>query len=387
MALSLQWWVAPVLAEDVGQFSRVVNQVEQLKQGKAPPLPAKVPNGVENQDQVKTREKSMAVVQFVDDSTMTISPKSKVTIEDYMYDASQAQSKGTIKVLQGVVESVIPTTDKLQKKDIKILTTTAIAGIRGTRLVTVANPEGADKPESTIFYVIPSEGVEPDKKKKVRIRTYAPDIMPEARTVQFMSERLEKKIPLEQTIDEGLKAGLDSCALVKAAVVLGVNVKQLVGAFQEVCTADPEYRKVCTPGTILTCTVKALRALKVAEVSEMQYVYVGQDWAPVVGEIKVTDLYFISNLSKTGIEGPIPYTSLSNEQMDQAKLTQEAQQVVIALLNAGVSITDLNDAMDDLGLPTGPDDLANIPAVSQQQISTGLGGGGTQELPQVSPFQ
>jgi hypothetical protein len=33
-------------------------------------------------------------------------------------------------VLEGVVETVIPTTDKLQQKDIQIFMTTAIAGIR-----------------------------------------------------------------------------------------------------------------------------------------------------------------------------------------------------------------------------------------------------------------
>jgi len=119
------------LAEDVGKFSRVVNQVDQLKKGKEPGVPAKVPNGVENQDVVRTKEQAMAVVQFVDDSSMTISPKSKVTIEDYMYDSTKGQTKGSIKVLEGVVETVIPTTDKLQQKDIQIRTTTAIAGIRG----------------------------------------------------------------------------------------------------------------------------------------------------------------------------------------------------------------------------------------------------------------
>ncbi len=123
-------WATQVLAEDVGNFTRVVNQVDQLKKGKEPAVPAKVPNGVENQDVVRTKEQSMAVVQFIDDSNITISPKSKVTIEDYMYDANKGRAKGTIKVLEGVVETVIPTTDKLQKKDIQILTTTAIAGIR-----------------------------------------------------------------------------------------------------------------------------------------------------------------------------------------------------------------------------------------------------------------
>jgi len=124
-------WATQVLAEDVGNFTRVVNQVDQLKKGKEPAVPAKVPNGVQNQDVVRTREQSMAVVQFIDDSNITISPKSKVTIEDYMYDASKGRAKGTIKVLEGVVETVIPTTDKLQQKDIQIFTTTAIAGIRG----------------------------------------------------------------------------------------------------------------------------------------------------------------------------------------------------------------------------------------------------------------
>jgi hypothetical protein len=123
-------WVSQVLAEDVGNFTRVVNQVDQLKKGKEPAVQAKVPNGVENQDVVRTKEQSMAVVQFIDDSNITISPKSKVTIDDYMYDANKGQAKGTIKVLEGVVETVIPTTDKLQQKNIQIFTTTAIAGIR-----------------------------------------------------------------------------------------------------------------------------------------------------------------------------------------------------------------------------------------------------------------
>jgi hypothetical protein len=119
-----------VPAEEVGNFSRVINEVDQLKQGKEPGFQAKVPNGVENQDGVRTKEQSMAVVQFIDDSNITISPKSKVTIEDYMYDADKGRSKGAIKVVEGVVETVIPSTDKLQQKDIQIFTTTAVAGIR-----------------------------------------------------------------------------------------------------------------------------------------------------------------------------------------------------------------------------------------------------------------
>jgi hypothetical protein len=320
MILGLLGWTTPVLGDDVGQFNQVVNQVDHLKQGQAPPLPAKVQSGVANQDQVHTREKSMAVVQFVDESTMTISPKSRVTIEDYMYDAGKAQSQGTVKVLQGVVESVIPTTDRLQKKDLKILTTTAIAGIRGTRLVTVANPEGPGQPESTIFYVIPhSKQVKPEtgKKPSVRIRTYAPEMMPAAPAMEFVADRLQNKVPLDQILDEGfVKTGFQPCTIIKAAIVQGVSVDQLAWALQKVYAADPEKRKVCTPCTTLQCAVEALRALKVVDVGEMQSVTIKEGLAPIVAKINPEDLDAISRLVTTGIEGPIPNYPPTQRQMD-----------------------------------------------------------------------
>jgi mannose/fructose/N-acetylgalactosamine-specific phosphotransferase system component IIB len=388
MILGLLGWMSPVQAEDVGQFNQVVNQVDHLRQGQAPPLPAKVQSGVANQDQVHTREKSMAVVQFVDDSTMTISPKSKVTIEDYMYDAGKGQTQGTVKVLQGVVESVIPTTDRLQKKDLKILTTTAIAGIRGTRLVTVANPEGPGKPDSTVFYVIPDpKRVKPEavKKPTVRIRTYAPDMMPAAPAMQFMAEHLQNKIPLDQTIKAALEAGIKPCTLIKAAVVQGVNVNQLVWAMQKVYASDPQNQKLCTPCTVLKCTVEALRALKVVDVGEMQSATIKEGLAPIVAKIKPEDLAAISRLSTTGIEGPIPNYPPTQEQMEQAKLPQAAQQIAAILIQAGASQAELNICMDEMGITTLPP--GSVAALPPSQLNTSVGQGGSEELPPVSNVQ
>lgn len=388
MILGLLGWAIPVRGDDVGQFNQVVNQVDHLKQGQAPPLPAKVQGGVANQDQVHTREKSMAVVQFVDESTMTISPKSRVTIEDYMYDAANAQSRGTVKVLQGVVESVIPTTEKLQKKDLKILTTTAIAGIRGTRLVTVANPEGPGKADSTVFYVIPDpKRVKPEARKKpsVRIRTYSPDVMPSAPATQFLSAQLQNKIPLDQTIKDALTAGYPACTIIKSAVVLGVNANQLVWAMQKVYADDPEKRKVCTPCTILKCTVEALRALKVVEVREMQSVTIKEGLAPIVGKIRPEDLGAISRLSTTGIEGPIPNYPPTEKQLEQAKLPLEAQQVAAVLVQAGASRAELNICMDDMGVATIP--MGAVSAVPVSQTPTGVGEGGSEDLPPPSKVQ
>jgi hypothetical protein len=62
LVFGLWSWTAPALAEDVGQFTRVVNQVDQLKKGEEPVFAAQVPGGVEVQDMVRTREQSISVV-------------------------------------------------------------------------------------------------------------------------------------------------------------------------------------------------------------------------------------------------------------------------------------------------------------------------------------
>uniref|UniRef100_A0A7V6A3D0 FecR protein domain-containing protein n=1 Tax=Desulfobacca acetoxidans TaxID=60893 RepID=A0A7V6A3D0_9BACT len=222
VGLGLSICAAPALADDVGKFTRVVNEVAHSKQGKGQPQLAKVPGGVENQELVETKQEALAVVQFVDDSTITISPKSKVTIEDYMYDASKSRSKGAIKIVEGVMETIVADRDKLQNKDINIYTTTAIAGIRGTRLITAIKPGG----EVTMFYVVPEEKAG-TKKSTITVRMYAPDVMPRSSVVMFVGERLLKKMELTQVVTEALHAGFSPDAIVKAAIVHGVKPDQL----------------------------------------------------------------------------------------------------------------------------------------------------------------
>ena len=376
---------AAVMAADVGNFSRVVNQVEQVKQGKGAAQPAKVPNGVANQDEVLTKDQSMAVVHFVDDSTMTISPKSNVTIEDYMYDASKGKTTGSIKVMQGVVETVIPTAEKLQQKNIQIQTTTAIAGIRGTKLVTVA------RPEATVFYVIPEPEAHKPHKSKIVIRSFSPDLQPGAPAVRFMSEHLSKNVPLRQTLEEGLEAKLDPCDLIKAAVLLGVPTEQLAASFQQINANDPEYKNVRTPALILKCSVEALRSLKEVEITEGQYGILMKNLAPISGDLKAGDLAAIANLVKTG-EGQIPDFPPTQQQVDQAKLPQEVSQITDTLIKNGADPADLNNALGLLGLTTPPSTeiLTYTPdVVAGPSQDTGTVGGTGQVSPnqQASQFQ
>lgn len=329
--------------QDVGQFTQVVNQVNKVKQGQGAALPAKVPDGLANKDEVQTKEKSMAVVQFLDESTMTVSPKSLVTIEDYMYDANKGKTKGSIKVVQGVVESIIPATDKLQQKDIQIRTTTAIAGIRGTKLVTVARPEG------TIFFVLPDTKSTKPTPSKILVRAFAPGVQPDAPAVRFISERLEKNMPVRQILEEALDANLDPCDIIKAAVLLGIRTEDLLANLQQVCVADPELKQICTPCLILKCSVEALRALREVEISEGQYGILLKNLAPISGDIKPGDLDAIANLVNVGIDGQIPNYPPSQEQIDQAKLPQDVARIYDTLVQNGADPADLADCKDGLG--------------------------------------
>ncbi len=368
---------ALVSAEDVGKFSRVVNQVEQLKQGKEAATAAKVPDGVANQDQLRTREQSMAVVQFVDDSTMTLSPKSKVTIEEYMYDASKGKAKGSIKVMEGVVETVIPSTEKLQQKDIQIRTTTAIAGIRGTKMITVAKPEG------TVFYVVPDPKSTRPEKSKIRVRMYSADTQPDAPAVKFVAERLKKNMSLRQIVEEGLEAKVDPCALVKAAVLLGVDLERLIVDFQQVCGQDPEFAKFCTPCIILKCSVEALRSLREADVSEGEYGILMKNLAPIVGGLKAGDLAIVTNLPNIGIEGQLPNYPPTQDQINQAKLPAEVNRIADTLIKNGADPTDVTKCKEGMGLAMG-EALSYTPvAVQSTQPGSSVGQGQTP----VSNFQ
>ena len=67
----------------VGRFTQVVGQVDLLKQGKLPALAAKVQDGVEPGDVIRTKSKAKAQLTMVDDSIITLAPESRLAIAEY----------------------------------------------------------------------------------------------------------------------------------------------------------------------------------------------------------------------------------------------------------------------------------------------------------------
>jgi|SRR3989339_168161 hypothetical protein len=123
-------FMAPMAgAEDVGSFTQVVKTVDHLKGGKPPAQPAKVDGKVAIKDGVETHADSRAQMKFVDNTTMIVAPKSKVTIEDYMVDRKTGKTQAAMQVFQGLVRTVVP--EQSGNPNFLIKTTTSIMGIRG----------------------------------------------------------------------------------------------------------------------------------------------------------------------------------------------------------------------------------------------------------------
>ena len=76
-------------ADVVGRLTQVEGRVDLLKGGQLPATPVKVDDGVQPGDVLRTKSLSKAQITFIDNSTLTIAPESRVAIEAYMFDPAR----------------------------------------------------------------------------------------------------------------------------------------------------------------------------------------------------------------------------------------------------------------------------------------------------------
>ncbi len=132
------------LAAPVGNFIQVEGNVDLLKGGKVPAIPAKAQGGVEVGDVVRTKSDSRAEIKFVDDSVLAIAPESGITIEEYMYDAAKSERKAVVGVLRGMVHTAVEKVNPTGEPDFIMKTHTAVLGVRGTKWYTKLLPTATD---------------------------------------------------------------------------------------------------------------------------------------------------------------------------------------------------------------------------------------------------
>jgi len=121
-----------VQAEIVGHLTQVEGRVDLLKGGKLPATPVKLQDGVESKDVLRTKSLSKAQITFIDNSSVTVSPESRIAIEEYLFDPAQKKRTAVLNIFQGLAHVVVTKLFKVDEPDFVVKTHTAITGVRGT---------------------------------------------------------------------------------------------------------------------------------------------------------------------------------------------------------------------------------------------------------------
>jgi FecR protein len=119
-------------ADVVGRLTQVEGRVDILKGGQLPATQVKVEDGVETGDVLRTKTLSKAQITFIDNSTLTLAPESRVGIEAYMFDSAQNKRNAVVQLFQGLAHVVVNKVFKSTEPDFVVKTHTAVMGVRGT---------------------------------------------------------------------------------------------------------------------------------------------------------------------------------------------------------------------------------------------------------------
>ena len=200
----LVWGGQAALAAPVGNFLQVEGNVDLLKGGKVPAVPAKVQGAVDVGDVVRTKSDSRAEIKFVDDSVLTIAPESGITIEEYMYDASISERKAVVGVLRGLVHTAVEKVNAGAEPDFIMKTHTAVLGVRGTRWYTKLLPTATD------IYT---------EKAKLEVR----NILPEILGVQIMGNYQYCRVEMCQPPTVPINITKENLDLLEKQMIFGIG--------------------------------------------------------------------------------------------------------------------------------------------------------------------
>jgi len=127
-------------AAAVGRFTLITGQVDLLKGGKIPAIAAKVQDGVETGDVIRTKSGAKAQLSMVDASVITLAPESRLAIADYQYNPDRGERRAVLRLFRGLVHTVVNRIIKTEEPDFIMETHTATIGVRGTNWYTLLGP-------------------------------------------------------------------------------------------------------------------------------------------------------------------------------------------------------------------------------------------------------
>jgi hypothetical protein len=121
-------------AEAVGRLTEVQGRVDLLKGGKLPATPVKVGDTVEPGDVLRAKSQSKAQITFLDNTTLAMSPESRIAIDEFVFDPAKQKRSAMLQVFYGAVLAVVSKIYQTEQPDFVIKSHTAIMGIRGTEV-------------------------------------------------------------------------------------------------------------------------------------------------------------------------------------------------------------------------------------------------------------
>ena len=135
----------------VGNATVVVKTVTGLFEGDLRQL--KLQDDVYHNETIETEAESATQITFVDETTLTLGPSSKVVLDKFVYDPDPSKASFVMTATQGVFRFA---SGKLPKKAYKINTPAATIGIRGTVIEVAIVPAGlsGEDGESAVEIVV-----------------------------------------------------------------------------------------------------------------------------------------------------------------------------------------------------------------------------------------
>jgi FecR protein len=198
-------------AAPVGRFVRLEGQVELLKQGKLPPVPVKMEDGVEPGDVIFTKAKAKAQMKFADESIITLAPESRVEVIDFSYDPAQGRRRVVMRLYKGLLHNQVP--KMMQNRgpddfDFSMETRTAHFGVRGDEWYTLV------KPNSTLVFLL---------KSVLYLKTNNPNslVLQENHKAEVWRDKVSEAEPLRPEV----------LAMLKEMMITGVPESAVFGGF------------------------------------------------------------------------------------------------------------------------------------------------------------
>lgn len=130
-----------VQSADVGIATGTEGKILQFHEGETSSNDVKLASPVFMNDRIKTKSDSEASFTFDDKSSLTLGENSNVSIKKHIYDPDKDLRQTVVNVALGTVRFVV-TKGKAKGSSFKVVTPTAVAGVRGTEFIVTVDKVG-----------------------------------------------------------------------------------------------------------------------------------------------------------------------------------------------------------------------------------------------------